>query len=171
MSRLLVHYRAAESHGEPATPRMRRSCARWGYLSRGPRNRTAGAAPPDPKDRLAELHLYEKAEDAVNAGRMSDAVDPPQPRARGGSRKIPSPGAIWEWCMSPGGNFAKARGCFENVLAAAPDDYLSHYELGIVYDRLGQRKEALDQTKIACELAPLSQPCRAELEKLARPPN
>ena len=170
MSRLLVRYRAAESHAGPATPQDEALLRSLGYLSRGPRNRAAGAAPPDPKDRLAELHLYEKSEDAVTAGRMSEAIallnrvlaeDPQNTLAR---RDL---GMVY----ATGGDFARARACFEKVLAAAPDDYLSHYELGIVYDRLGQRKEAVDQIQTACELAPLSQPCRVELEKLKRPSN
>ena len=60
----------------------------------------------------------------------------------------------------------KARRCFEQVLAAAPDDYLSHYELGIVEARLGQPQEALRQMQVACRLAPGSEQCRVELEKL-----
>jgi len=168
MSRLLVHYRAAESHAGPAPPQNEALLRSLGYLSRGPRNRSAETAPPDPKNRLAELHLYEKSEDAVNAGRMSEALaflnrvlaeDPQNTLAR---RDL---GMVYV----TGANFAQARACFEKVLAAAPDDYLSQYELGIVYGRLGQRKEALDHLQIACELAPLSEPCRAELEKLKRP--
>jgi arylsulfatase A-like enzyme len=170
MSKLLAHYPAADSHGEPVTPRTEALLRSLGYLSRGPRNRSAGAASPDPKDRLAELHLYEKSEAAVDAGRMSEAAillnrviaeDPQNTLAR---RDL---GMVYLMSSS----FEKARACFEKVVAAAPDDYLSQYELGIVYDRLGQRKEALDHMQIACELAPLSQPCRAELEKLKRPPN
>ena len=164
MSKLLARYPAADSYGEPVTPRTEALLRSLGYLSRGPGNRAAGAA-PDPKDRLAELHLYEKSEAAVDAGRMSEATallnrviaeDPQNTLAR---RDL---GMVYLM----GSSFEKARACFEKVVAAAPDDYLSQYELGIVYDRLGQRKEALDHMQIACELAPLSQPCRAELEKL-----
>jgi Tfp pilus assembly protein PilF len=65
----------------------------------------------------------------------------------------------------------KARRCFERVLAAAPDDYLSQYELGIVEARLGQPQEALRHMQMACRLAPGSEQCHVELEKLQHPPS
>ena len=57
----------------PLRRRRMRCCAHSGYLSRGPRRTAAGPA-PDPKDRLAELHLYERAGAAMDGGRMSEAA-------------------------------------------------------------------------------------------------
>ena len=68
-----------------------------------------------------------------------------------------------------GNLYAKAGACFEKVLAVAGNDYVSHYELGIVYQHLGRPKEALDHMQIACGLAPRSEQCRVELEKLEQP--
>jgi Tfp pilus assembly protein PilF len=64
---------------------------------------------------------------------------------------------------------AKARVCFEKVIAVAPDDYLSHFELGVAYGLLGQKKEAIEHLQIACSIAPASEQCHIELDKLKEP--
>jgi arylsulfatase A-like enzyme len=145
----------------PQTDALLRSL---GYLSPGPRTRLTMHA-PDPKDRLAELHLYEKAEAEMDAVRLSSAADllnkvlAEDPQNTLARRDL---GMIYVETNV----LTKARMCFDKVLAAAPDDYLSHYELGIVEERLGQPREALRQIQMACRLAPGSEQCRVELEKL-----
>jgi len=67
--------------------------------------------------------------------------------------------------------YATAGPCFEKVLAVSGNDYVSHYELGIVYQHLGRPKEALNHLQIACGLAPHSEQCRVDLEKLQHPAN
>jgi choline-sulfatase len=172
MSKLLARYppAAVASPDEAVSPGADALLRSLGYLSRGPRRRGDRGAAADPKDRLAELHLYEKAEAAEMEGRLSDAAailnqvlagDPENTLAR---RDL---GVMYVDL----GLFAKARECFEKVLADAPDDYLSHYELGVVNERLGRRKEALDHLQVACELAPRSEPCRAALERVKRTVN
>jgi choline-sulfatase len=171
MSKLLARYPATprDTRDDPASPQKDALLRSLGYLSRGPQRDAAGPA-PDPKDRLAELHLYEKAGAAMDAGRVSDAAvllnrvlatDPQNILAR---RDL---GVVY----MESDLYAKAGACFEKVLAVSGGDYVSHYELGIVYQRLGKPKEALDHMQIACGLAPGSEQCRVELEKLRHPAN
>jgi tetratricopeptide (TPR) repeat protein len=166
ISKLLARDPAASASSAPnqVSPQTDALLHSLGYLSPGPRSTVTGQA-PDPKDRLAELHLYEKAEAETNAVRLSSAAillnkvldeDPQNTLAR---RDL---GMIYVETKV----LTKARSCFEKVLAAAPDDYLSHYELGIVEARLGQPEEALRQMQMACRLAPGSEQCRVELERL-----
>jgi len=61
-------------------------------------------------------------------------------------------------------DYAKARASFQQVLAAAPDDYVTQFELGLSDERLGLMKEALDHLQAACRIAPEAQQCRRELE-------
>jgi tetratricopeptide (TPR) repeat protein len=61
-------------------------------------------------------------------------------------------------------DYAKARANFQQVLAVAPDDYVTQFELGISDERLGLRKEAEAHLQAACRIAPEAQQCRHELE-------
>src|SRR5581483_10516360 len=133
-----------------------------GYLSAGPQSKQVNAE-PDPKDRLPEYRLYEKAILAAYDGRRQTAIlllrrilaqDPHNTLARRDlAATYLAQGDAWQ-----------ARSCFRQVLAAAPDDYLSHLGLGIADERLGRFPEALDQLQSACRIVPESAQCRHELE-------
>jgi tetratricopeptide (TPR) repeat protein len=62
------------------------------------------------------------------------------------------------------GDFAKARIAFQQVLGAAPGDYMANYQIGIAEDRLGLLKEAKEHLETACRIAPESQQSRRELD-------
>jgi tetratricopeptide (TPR) repeat protein len=62
------------------------------------------------------------------------------------------------------GEYAKARTAFQQVLAVAPDDYMTNYEIGYAEDKLGLLKEAKEHLETACRIAPESQQSRKELE-------
>jgi len=167
MSRLLARYPAIarDSSGTPESTQTAAVLRSLGYLSRGPRRRAIGSL-PDPRDRLNELHLYEKADAATNRGDLTHAAsllhqvlaaDPQNTLAR---RDL---GVLYVERNRP----ADARVCLEKVLAFAPDDYVSQFELALAYAKLGQRKAALDHMRIACGLAPRSERCQAELHKLS----
>ena len=96
---------------------------------------------PDPKDRLPEFQLYERAtvdlfeyrtDAAIGLLRQLLARDPHNTLAR---RDLGD-------CYLEQKAYSLARVQLQQVLAAAPDDYVSQYELGIADERLGSWKEA-----------------------------
>jgi arylsulfatase A-like enzyme len=161
---------AAHGPKQPASPaaispRTRALLASLGYLSGGPH--TAGSPMPDPKDRLAEYRLYEKAQAFLYDRRLEEAAvtfrqilarDPRNTLAR---RDLG--GTYVEQKL-----YAKARECFEQVVTAAPDDYMAQFELGIADKRLGLIKDALEHLRAACKLAPGAEQCAKELDALEK---
>jgi tetratricopeptide (TPR) repeat protein len=122
---------------------------------------------PDPKGRLTEYRLYERAqawlynrrlEDAAATFRQILARDPKNTLAR---RDLG--GTYVEQHL-----YAKARECFEAVVAAAPDDYMTQFELGIADKYLGLNQKALEHLQIACKMAPEAEQCRRELDALKK---
>ena len=62
------------------------------------------------------------------------------------------------------GEYAKARDAFGQVVAVAPDDYMTNYEMGFAEERLGLLKEARGHLETACRVAPESKQARKELD-------
>jgi len=162
---------ASHAPRQPATPanispRTRALLASLGYLSGGART-AAGGAMPDPKDRLAEYRLYEKAQTLLYSRRLEGAAatfrqilarDPRNTLAR---RDLG--GTYVEQHL-----YGKARECLDQVVAAAPDDYMAQFELGIADKNLGRNQEALEHLQIACKVAPGAEQCRRELGVLQK---
>ena len=122
---------------------------------------------PDPKDRLAEYRLYESAqallynkhlEQAAVTFRQILARDPKNTLAR---RDLG--GTYVEQHL-----YSKARDCLEQVVTAAPDDYMAQFELGIADKNLGRTQDALEHLQIACKVAPGAEQCRRELDALSK---
>ncbi|MGA2742501.1 MAG: sulfatase-like hydrolase/transferase [Bryobacteraceae bacterium] len=166
--RKLLASHAPKQPASPAaiSPRTRALLASLGYLSGGPHH-AAGAAMPDPKDRLAEYRLYELAqallydrhlEEAATTLRQILVRDPKNTLAR---RDLG--GTYVEQHL-----YSKARECFEQVVASAPDDYMAQFELGIADKHLGLTKEALEHLQAACKVAPEAEQCRRELDALTK---
>ncbi|MGO4879854.1 MAG: sulfatase-like hydrolase/transferase [Bryobacteraceae bacterium] len=166
--RKLVEAHAPKQAASPAaiSPRTRALLASLGYLSGGAHT-AAGGALPDPKDRLAEYRLYERVqallserrlEEAANVLRQILASDPKNTLAR---RDLG--GAYVEQHM-----YDKAKPCFEAVVAAAPDDYMAQFELGIADKHLGLTQEALEHLQAACKVAPEAEQCQRELKSLQK---
>jgi Tfp pilus assembly protein PilF len=63
-------------------------------------------------------------------------------------------------------NYQQARTELQQVLAAAPDDYVTRYESGIADEGLGLRREALAQFEAACRIAPGAGQCRDAIERV-----
>jgi tetratricopeptide (TPR) repeat protein len=133
-----------------------------GYLAPGPQSllKTSG---PDPKDRLAEYRLYERAQDEILSGRSGNAAailrqllerDPRNTLAR---RDL---GVAY----NAQGLYAKARASLQEVVALAPADFVARFELGLADEHLGLFSEALEHLRAACRMAPQSGGCRRELE-------
>ena len=162
---------ASHASKPPATPgdippRTRALLASLGYLSGGAHS-AAGGALPDPKDRLPEYRLYESAQAALYDRHLEHAAaifrqilmrDPHNTLAR---RDLG--GTYVEQHL-----YAKARACFEKVVAQAPDDYMAQFELGVADNRLGLYQEAETHLQIACKLAPEAEQCKRELEGLQK---
>ena len=165
LRKLLIRY-APKRPASPdqVSPATRALLGSLGYLAAGPKTGTLSSG-PDPKDKLAEFQLYERAQVSLFDRRLDEAIallsrllasDPKNLLARrdlGGAyldRKL----------------YDKARDSLQQVLAAAPDDYVAHFELGIVDKNLGLLKEARSNMEFACKIAPDAMQCRAELEKM-----
>jgi tetratricopeptide (TPR) repeat protein len=122
---------------------------------------------PDPKERLPEYRLYEKAQALLYNRRLEEAAatfrqilarDPRNTLAR---RDLG--GTYVEQHL-----YAKARSCFEAVVATAPDDYMAQFELGIADKHLGLTKDSLEHLQIACKVAPGAEQCQRELRALQK---
>jgi choline-sulfatase len=164
---LAAHALQKPSSPGAISPRTRALLASLGYLSGGPRPALAASA-ADPKDRLAEYRLYDDAQTALYNRRLDEAAailhrilarDPHNILAR---RDL---GGIFVEQK----RYAQARPCLEEVVAAAPDDYVAQFELGLVYKHLGQKQNALDHLRAACRIAPEAEQCRRELHDLDPP--
>jgi tetratricopeptide (TPR) repeat protein len=136
-----------------------------GYLAPGPGAMQGSGA--DPKDRMAEFQLYEKAQTSLYYGRVEEAAatlksllarDPKNTLAR---RDLGG-------CYIEEKQWAKARDSFQQVLAAAPEDYMTEFELGLAYKGLGLLREARQHIETACAAAPEAGQCRRELAALAQ---
>jgi len=147
------------------SPRTRALLASLGYLSGGAH--AAGGSMPDPKDRLAEYRLYERAQGLLYNRRLEEAAaifrqilagDPKNTLAR---RDLG--GTYVEQKL-----YRKARECFEQVVSDAPDDYMAQFELGIADKHLGLSKESLEHLQAACKVAPGAEQCRRELDGLEK---
>lgn len=143
-----------------------------GYLGRGPGGPRA-AAGPDPKDRLAEYKLYERAQDEILSGRTGSGMailrqllarDPKNTLARRD---------LGVACNAEA-SYGEARANLQQVLAVAPTDFVAHFELGLADEHLGIFSEALEHLRTACGMAPHSDGCLRELnavqEKMGQGP-
>jgi len=166
--RKLLASHAPKQPASPAniSPATRALLSSLGYLS-GRSRTAAGGAMPDPKDRLPEYRLYERAQALLYDRRLEDAAatfrqilarDPGNTLAR---RDLG--GTYVEQKL-----YGKARECFERVVTAAPDDYMAQFELGIADKKLGLTHDALEHLQAACKLAPGAEQCRKEMEGIEK---
>ena len=163
---LLARYapsRAAQLPG--ASPETHALLSSLGYLSGSP-SKSDGSG-PDPKDRIAELQLYERALDYLSQRRLDEAIatlgqilarDPHNILAR---RDLGG-------CYIERASYAKARANFQKVVAVVPDDYMAQLELGIADEHLGLLREAIEHVQVACRLYPESAQCHRELDTLQK---
>jgi arylsulfatase A-like enzyme len=149
-----------------ATPQTEKLLTSLGYLAPGPRGWQSNTG-PDPKDRLPEFHLYEKAIETVADRHLQAAAvlfnqvlaqDPGNTLAR---RDLAA-------CYLDLHDYAKARANFQQVVAAAPEDYPSQFGLGLAAKHIGLVDEARTHLEAACHLAPQASQCRSELDSLEK---
>lgn len=161
---------AAPTPPPGVAPATRALLTSLGYLAAAPRPGashagSAGNAGPDPKDRVAEIRLYENA-NLLLAERRFDAAasilhallarDPHNTLAR---RDL-------GLCHLARGDYSAARTCFQQALAAAPRDFLTRFQLGIAEEHLGLFSAALENISEACKIAPQAAACRTKIEQL-----
>jgi arylsulfatase A-like enzyme len=167
LRKLLIRY-APKHPASPdqISPSTRALLGSLGYLAAGPRTglQSGGA---DPKDKLPEFQLYERAEVALSNRRLDEAIALLRRLLLNDAKNLLARRDLGGAYLDQK-NYAKARVCFEQVIAASPGDYVAHFELGIVNKNLGLRKEAIAQMEAACKLAPESAQCRSELDGLRR---
>ena len=137
-----------------------------GYVAPGPKTNATGAR-PDPKDRMAEFRMYEDAQVLLYRRRMTEAIallrkivaqDPGNMLA---NRDLG--GAYLELKQ-----YAKAREVLARVLTAAPNDYVTRYQLGLACEHSGLLQQAKEHLEAACAIAPDSVPCKTELEAVRK---
>jgi tetratricopeptide (TPR) repeat protein len=166
LAKLLARQPQPSGSTPVATPQTEKLLTSLGYLAAGPRGRQSNAG-ADPKDRLPEFHLYEKAIETVADRHLRAALplfeqilsqDPGNTLAR---RDLAA-------CYLDLRDYAKARANFQQVVAAAPDDYPSQFGLGLAAKHLGLIDEARAHLRAACQLAPQASQCRAELDSLEK---
>jgi tetratricopeptide (TPR) repeat protein len=163
---LLTRYAKAPVPSGSTNPETERLLASLGYLSHGPnmRHPMSGA---NPKDRLPEFHVYERAVEKVGDRDLNGAIlllkqvlshDETNTLAR---RDLAS-------CYLDLHAYRKALTNFEQVARVAPQDYPSQFGLGLAAKHVGLTDEARHHLEIACKLAPEASQCQAELGDLLR---
>jgi arylsulfatase A-like enzyme len=157
---LMARYAPKNKARSEVSPGTKAALESLGYLSAGPGGRASGA---DPKDRLPQFQLYEKAENHLLSGRVDAAIatlkqilsqDPNNTLAQ---RDL---GVAYV----AKGLYPAAKAALERVVAIAPDDYVGQYELGLSLEHLGLMKEAREHLQAACKISPGAQQCLKELE-------
>ncbi|MCU1236320.1 MAG: sulfatase, partial [Candidatus Solibacter sp.] len=133
-----------------------------------PGPRTASSGPrADPKDKMAEFRAYEDAQVLLYERRTTEAIAVLRKIAAGDDGNILARrdlgGAYLELKQ-----YARAREVLAQVLLAAPDDYVTQYQLGLACEHLGQLRQAIEHLEAACKIAPDSVPCQSELESVRK---
>jgi choline-sulfatase len=144
------------------TPETRALLGSLGYLAPGPGAKLNGSG-ADPKDRLPEFQLYERAMVHLYDRRLKEAVGALRQLLAGDPHNVLARRDLGN-CYLEQHVYSQARVQLQQVLAVAPDDYVSQYELGIADEHLGSWKEAEAHLEAACRLAPQAEQCRKELE-------
>jgi choline-sulfatase len=158
---LLVRY-APKGSLPSVSPDTKAALGSLGYLSAGPRSASPGA---DPKDRLPQFQLYEKAENHLLSGRVDAAIALLKQILSQDPKNTLAQRDLGVAYVSKG-LYPQARTSLETVVGTAPDDYVAQYELGLTFEHLGMMKEAREHLQAACKISPGAQQCKQELDKL-----
>jgi arylsulfatase A-like enzyme len=165
LKKLLVRYAPKHPAATPdqLSPATRALLGSLGYLAGGPKtSQNAGA---DPKEKLPEFQAYERCELLLANHHLDEAVAQLSKLVTADPRNLLARRDLGSAYVDLK-QYAKAREAFEQVLKAAPGDYVAQFELGVVDKNLGMMKEARAHLETACKIAPEAAQCRAELEKM-----
>jgi choline-sulfatase len=161
LATLMAAHASDRAAPAPISPEKMAALKSLGYLAPSPRTR--GIAGADPKDRLSEYVLYERAQDDILSGRNASAIAILR-RILASDAKNTLVRRDLGVAYNAQAEYAKARENLEQVVAAAPGDFVAHFELGIAEEHLGLLSDAIEQLRAACSIAPQSAGCRHELE-------
>lgn len=166
LAALLARYRPKGATPAPAVASRLGTLRSLGYLAPGP---SAGqsASLADPKDRLREFHLYEKAMILLSDGDKAAAIQTLRQVLSADPRNMLARRDLAGVQLETGAP-VKARLNLLQVLPAAPDDYVTLFLLGTACARLGRTAEATRYLEAACRLAPEAAQCRDELRQIRR---
>jgi arylsulfatase A-like enzyme len=143
------------------SPETRALLDSLGYLAPGPRPAPRGAE-ADPKDRLAEFRLYEDAWVEIYYRRLDEGIAKlRQLLARDPQNLLARRDLAGAYAEKK--DYASARAAYQEVLNAAPEDYVAQYGMGVTDERLGLWKDAKDHLETACRIEPDAQQSRHEL--------
>jgi tetratricopeptide (TPR) repeat protein len=159
---LFARYAPKTDAKTDVSPDTKAALESLGYLSSGPRTIASGA---DPKDRLPQFQLYEKAENHLLSGRVDAAISTLQQILAQDPKNTLAQRDLGVAYVAKG-SYPQARTALERVVAVAPDDYVGQFELGLTFKHLGMTKEARTHLEAACKIAPGAQQCKKELENL-----
>ncbi len=163
LAKLMAAHASDRAAPAPISPEKLAALKSLGYVA--PSAQTQGIAGADPKDRLPEYVLYERAQDEILSGRNASAIAILR-RILAGDAKNTLARRDLGLAYNAQAEYAKARENLAQVVAAAPDDFVAHFELGIAEEHLGLFSESIEQLRRACSIAPQSEGCRHELESV-----
>ena len=149
---------------QDASPETRALLQSLGYLSTGPKTST-GSAAPDPKDRLPEYHLYERALTSLSDRHMEEAISTFRQILAQNPQNMLARRDLGD-CYLEVKDYANARTTLRAVVAQAPDDYMAQLELGMADEHLGLLPEAREHVQAACKMFPGSAQCQRELDAI-----
>lgn len=165
LGKLLARYSAKQPPAPGnVTPATRALLGSLGYLAPGPGAKLSGSG-ADPKDRLPEFQLYERAMVYLFDRRLNQAISALRQLLAGDPHNVLARRDLGN-CYLEQHAYSEARVQLQQVLAAAPEDYVSQYELGVADEHLGSWKEAEAHLEAACRLAPEAEQCRKELQSV-----
>jgi arylsulfatase A-like enzyme len=159
--------KAQPAPGVAITPQTKALLGSLGYLAGSPRPPGSTSGGPDPKDRLPELQLYEKSQVLLYYGRLDEAIAALREIVRRDPRNTLAQRDLGAAYVERK-EYSQACAAFEKVLAAAPGDYMTQFEMGIAEEHRGLTKEAITHLETACRIAPEAVQCREELAKLKK---
>jgi arylsulfatase A-like enzyme len=157
---LMARYAPKQRARSNVSPETKAVLESLGYLSAGPQGAGSGA---DPKDRLPQFQLYEKAENHLLSGRVDEAIALLKQILAQDPKNTLAQRDLGVAYVSKG-LYTQAKAALERVAGIAPDDYVGQYELGLADDHLGLLKEARVHLQAACAISPGAQQCRKALE-------
>jgi arylsulfatase A-like enzyme len=144
------------------SPETKAALGSLGYLSSGPRGADSGA---DPKDRLPQFQLYEKAENYLLSGQTDTAIATLKQILSQDPKNTLAMRDLGVAYVSKG-EYAQARTALERVVAIAPGDYVGQFELGLTDQHLNMFKEAQSHLQSACKISPGAQQCQNALKEV-----